>query len=131
MIGDARRNSGRPAKPAPSVVGQTEQHAQALVIGIEVVDRARQIHRVVPGGCLLDERTTATNQGRDARAKGGIQALDESGVDRTTALGDLQQSVDLSLSAFSCPERCSAHRPATGVSGLVWLSPSREGCLGS
>ena len=51
------------------------------MVDTEVVDCARQIHCVVQGGCMPDERTTPTNQGRDAGTKGGIQAFDESGID--------------------------------------------------
>jgi hypothetical protein len=55
--------------------------AQALVLGAEVVDTAHQIHEWLQGLRVADQRSTAPYQDGQARAEGGVQPLDESGVE--------------------------------------------------
>jgi len=97
MVRDARGDCRCPTEPAAPAVRQIERQAQALVIRAEVVHRAHQIHRVMQGGGLAGQRSAPTDQGCDMGAKGGIQALDVSGIDQPTALGGVQQGFDLHL----------------------------------
>jgi multiple sugar transport system permease protein len=82
---------------------QVNGHAQAAMMGTEVVDRANQIHGLVQGRRLTSQCTAATHQGCHARAKGGIQPLDIGCIDSAPALGLSHQGPDLSHRSLHQP----------------------------
>ena len=52
---------------------------------------------------LASQVTGAPGQDREPLAEGGIQTLDESGIDDTTTLAGLQQVIDHFLAALDNP----------------------------
>src|SRR4030067_3152580 len=105
MIGKTSGDGWGSLYPAEAMAAHPQLQAQALVLGAEVVDTAHQIHEWLQGVRVADQRSTAPYQDGQARAEGGVQPLDESGVELGSAMAFCQQG----LSSYQTALR---HAPA-------------------
>ena len=93
MIGKASSDGRGSLYPAVTMPAHPQLQAQALVLGAEVVDTGHQVHERLQGLWVANQRPAAPHQDRQARAEGGVQALDESGVELGSAVALCQQGL--------------------------------------
>src|SRR3972149_10400589 len=103
MIG--KTSSYRWCAGNPLMASDDPGQPQALMLGAEVVHATHQIHKWFQGFWVTDQGSTAPHQDRQAGAEGGIQALDESGVELGSAMALGQQKL-------GCFETTPRHSPS-------------------
>ncbi len=104
MIGKTSGYRRRSLHPTEAMAAHPQLQAQALVLGTEVVDAAHQVHERFQGLRVTDQGSTTPHQDRQASAEGGVQSLDESGIELGSAVAFCQQG----LGSF---QTASSHAP--------------------
>jgi hypothetical protein len=82
-------------------LGNPEANAQTMMMSAEVVDGADQKHAMGQGFGLASECPTASNQASQALTEGGIEPLDERGIDLPSLLTAFDELLDQLSTALS------------------------------
>jgi len=77
----------------PLVTADDARQPQALVFDAEVVHATHQVHERFQGFRVTDQSSTAPYQDCQSRAEGGVQSLDEGGVEIGSSMALGQQSL--------------------------------------
>ena len=91
MIGKASRHGRGALYPAVAMTAHPQLLAQALMLGTEVVDAAHQVHQRLQGLRIAQQGSAAAHQDSKARTEGGVEPLDESGIEPGSAVALDQQ----------------------------------------
>src|SRR6476660_6035318 len=92
MIGQAGRQGRGALDPAMAIGADREFPAQTVMVSAEVVDTTHHIHAGSQGRGTPGQGARAAPQGAQPLPKGGVEALDEGGVNPPLALRGLDQS---------------------------------------
>lgn len=103
MISQTRGNGRGALNPAMSETADRQLEAQAVMRMAEVVQAADHIHTCFQGLGFASQGASAADQAAEALAEGGIEAFDESGIDRSLTLGFVDEGLDHGWAALHDP----------------------------
>ena len=95
MVGQPCGNSRGAMQPTTSALSEIKRKTQAVVIGTEIVNTAQDKHARLQSLRLTSQSASAAGQVRQAFAKGGIEAFNESSVDAAVTLSGLDNGFNL------------------------------------
>jgi len=101
VVSQGSGDSGGALNPMNTTLGNPKANAQAVVKGTEVVDVADQKHAIPQGFGLASEGAPSSNQASQSLAEGGIEPLNESGIDPASLLAGFDQLFNQLSTALS------------------------------